>query len=62
MAKLKTHDQTIESGRERLQKKLHERRKAAMAAKADTERTRANKLMARQDEVEQKWVFHDSAL
>lgn len=50
------HDRLIESGRDRLQKRLNERRMAAMAKKESTERTRAQVILSREDEVEHKWV------
>ncbi|VDK40521.1 unnamed protein product [Taenia asiatica] len=56
MNRLMNHDRLIKSGRERLQKRLNDRRMAAMAAKEDTERTRAQAILSRQDEVEHKWV------
>ncbi|KAL5971347.1 hypothetical protein TSMEX_000910 [Taenia solium] len=52
MNRLMNHDRLIKSGWERLQKRLNDRRMAAMAAKEDTERTRAQAILSRQDEVE----------
>ncbi|VDD78066.1 unnamed protein product [Mesocestoides corti] len=53
MKKLTNHDRLIETGRERLQQKLQERRMAAMAAKTDQERDRVNAILSKQDDVEQ---------
>nr|CDS23328.1 hypothetical protein EgrG_000084200 [Echinococcus granulosus] len=54
MDRLMSHDRLIESGRDRLQKRLNERRMAAMAVKEDTERNHAQAILSRQDEVEHK--------
>uniref|UniRef100_A0A0R3SYW7 Pinin_SDK_memA domain-containing protein n=1 Tax=Hymenolepis diminuta TaxID=6216 RepID=A0A0R3SYW7_HYMDI len=45
-------DRLIECGRERLKQKLQERRMAAMAAKENTERTRAQAILWREEAVE----------
>lgn len=54
MVRFNNQDRLIESGRERLKQKLQERRMAAMAVKEDTERHRAQAILSRQEEFENK--------
>ncbi|KAL5106516.1 Apoptosi regulator BAX [Taenia crassiceps] len=53
MGRLINHDRLIESGRERLQKRLNERRRAALATNEDTKRTCVQAILSRQKEFEQ---------
>ena len=51
MDRLTNHDQFIECGRERFNKRLEERRMAAKAAKENAEQNHARAILTRQDEV-----------
>ena len=53
-----SHDQFIESGRERLNKRLQERKIAAKAAREDAGRNQACEILTRQDEVERTLVYY----
>ncbi|VUZ52295.1 unnamed protein product [Hymenolepis diminuta] len=52
MGRFNNQDRLIECGRERLKQKLQERRMAAMAAKENTERTRAQAILWCEEAVE----------
>uniref|UniRef100_A0A0R3WLP4 t-SNARE coiled-coil homology domain-containing protein n=1 Tax=Hydatigena taeniaeformis TaxID=6205 RepID=A0A0R3WLP4_HYDTA len=54
MDMLTNHDRLIESGRERLQKRVKERRMAAMVAREDADKNQAKAILSRQDVVECK--------
>ncbi|VDL64827.1 unnamed protein product [Hymenolepis diminuta] len=52
MGRFNNQDRLIECGREKLKQKLQERRMAAMAAKENTEKTRAQAILCREEAVE----------
>ncbi|KAM3185990.1 hypothetical protein ACTXT7_005290 [Hymenolepis weldensis] len=56
MGRFNNQDRLIECGRERLKRKLQERRMAAMAAKENTEKTRAQAILSREEAVENNAV------